>query len=146
MDDPSFDFGILKMEGGSIGIASNHSDELMMPEKFPASINGHPNGVKIAFLSNDIPREYRQAIDTDAESLTKPRKMEWGKKSKAGYTYGSPLQIIWYPDTRIALFEIFGVEKNQDASFVPCCGANYSIRDFQFVFFSNTHRHCGYIP
>ena len=79
MYDPSFDFGILKMEGGSIGIASNHSGKIMMPGKFPASKNGHPDGVEIAFFSNDVSRDYQQAIDAGAESLTEPRKMEWGQ-------------------------------------------------------------------
>ena len=79
MYDPSFDFGILNMDGGSIGIASNHSGELMMPGKFPASKNGHPDGVEIAFYSNDVTADYKQAIDAGAESLTEPRKMAWGQ-------------------------------------------------------------------
>jgi lactoylglutathione lyase len=79
MYDPSFDFGILNMEGGSIGFASNHSGELMMPGKFPASKNGQPDGVEIAFYSSDVALDYRTAIEAGAESLAAPRKMEWGQ-------------------------------------------------------------------
>ncbi len=79
MYDPSFDFGILNMEGGSIGIASNHSGELMMPGKFPTSKNGHPDGVEIAFYSNDVKADFQKAVEAGATPITVPRKMEWGQ-------------------------------------------------------------------
>lgn len=79
MYDPAYDFGILNMEGGSIGIASNHSGELMMPGKFPSSKNGHPDGVEIALYSEDVEADYKKAIDAGAGSLSEPRQMEWGQ-------------------------------------------------------------------
>lgn len=77
--DEDFGFGMLDAGGVELGIASDEAGERMMPGGFKASQGGHPEGVEIAFYTEDVTAAYKRATDAGAVSLASPKKMEWGQ-------------------------------------------------------------------
>ena len=77
--DKDFDFGMLDAGGVELGIASDKAGERMMPGGYQASKSGHPEGVEIAFYTEEVSAAYQRAVDAGAASLAAPKKMEWGQ-------------------------------------------------------------------
>lgn len=77
--DPGYGYCELETNGGTLGIASHRCGELMMLEGYKKPVNGNPEGVEIAFHTEDVSRAYRKATEAGAVSVAEPREMEWGQ-------------------------------------------------------------------
>ncbi|MCG8335035.1 MAG: VOC family protein, partial [Proteobacteria bacterium] len=67
--DPDFDFGIVMAGDAEIGIASHEAGNRMMPEKYPQPESGNPQGVELAFYSENVEDDYTKAIKAGAKPL-----------------------------------------------------------------------------
>ena len=77
--DRAFGFAIIKAGGPEIGFASHTAGEQMMPGEFVPPQNGNPEGVEIAFYTDDVKAAYNKAIEAGAKSLAEPKAMSWGQ-------------------------------------------------------------------
>ena len=78
--DQDLQFAELQFGQGKIGISSHKAGRFMMPESYSAADDSNPQSVELAFFVDDVGAAYRRAIDAGAESLGKPRLMEWGQE------------------------------------------------------------------
>ncbi|MCG8336511.1 MAG: VOC family protein [Proteobacteria bacterium] len=78
--DPDFDFGIVMAGDAEIGIASHEAGNRMMPEKYPQPESGNPQGVELAFYSENVEDDYTKAIKAGAKPLASPYDTPWGQK------------------------------------------------------------------
>lgn len=77
--DPSFGFGMLDAGGVEVGVSSHESGERMMPGGYRRPTTGNPEGVELAFYTEDVSAAYQRALDAGADGLAAPYVTSWGQ-------------------------------------------------------------------
>lgn len=64
---------------GHVAVASHAAGALMMPGVYRRPERGGPDGVEVAFLTDDVPAAFDRAVAAGAATLAPPRVMPWGQ-------------------------------------------------------------------
>ena len=79
LHDTAFGFAIIDVGGTELGIATHAAGETMMPGNYRRPRSGHPEGVEIAFYTEDVSGAYQKAVQAGAASVAEPKAMSWGQ-------------------------------------------------------------------
>lgn len=77
--DEAYEFGELEAGGLRLGVGSHRTGERMMPGAYRRPTSGHPEGVEIAFFTEEVAGAYARAVEAGAVPVAEPREMEWGQ-------------------------------------------------------------------
>lgn len=77
--DPDFGFGIIDIGGVDLGVGSHESGERMMPGRYQRPNRGNPEGVELAFYTDDVAGAYAKATAAGAAPVAEPKEMPWGQ-------------------------------------------------------------------
>lgn len=78
--DEQYEYGELDAGGAMLAFGSHKTGELMMPGAYKKSKEGHPDGVEIAFYTEDVDEDYQKAIEAGATPIAEPKDMPWGQR------------------------------------------------------------------
>ena len=76
--DEALGFAELETGGSTLAIAAHSLGEMLMPNGYARPADGHPAGVEIAFLTNDVATAFAKAVAEGAAPITAPKRMPWG--------------------------------------------------------------------
>ena len=78
--DPEYEYGELNAGGSMLSFGTHKTGELMILDGYTRSKEGHPDGVEVAFYTEDVDDAYQRAVEAGATSLTEPRDLPWGQR------------------------------------------------------------------
>jgi uncharacterized glyoxalase superfamily protein PhnB len=77
--DDGLKFGEPETGAPSIMVASYAAGEYMVGDQFRRPADNRPEGVEIAFLTDDVPAAFAKAVAAGAAPIREPRTMPWGQ-------------------------------------------------------------------